>query len=78
MWSAIQSTVFSVKQVTLMEKLDIKKPVSVDNADTDRDEDFILILCCSISIMSNNLATSMIAEVEEVLYKIAGGEAMLP
>ena len=23
-------------------KLDIKKPVSVDNADTDRDEDFIL------------------------------------
>ena len=40
--SAIQSTVFSVKQVTLMEKLDIKKPVGVDNADTDRDEDFIL------------------------------------
>ena len=28
--------------------------------------------------MSNNLATSTIAEVEEVLYKIAGGEAMLP
>ena len=25
-----------------MEKLGIKKPVSVDNADTDKDEDFIL------------------------------------
>ena len=72
-----------MKEVTLMEKLEIKKVDDrVDNADTDKDED-LYFKCCSISIISNNFIRAVIVKMEEVLYKtdrnvlIGGGEGML-